>query len=491
VIGCAAVHAEYSASENRPKIGDLICGKYRITAVLGRGGMGVVFEALHRVTEKRFALKWLLPELAESPEGRRRFVREAKAASRLRHPSVVEIYDIEQERGWFFLVMELLLGESLETRLARVGALSISDGCSLLLPCMRAIAQAHAVGIVHRDLKPANLFLCSATDERLEFAKVLDFGISRMTGDLDTSEVALTQSGALMGTPNYMAPEQLRAGAVDHGADIYAFGVILYEAFAGRRPFSGASIGELVLKIMSDQPPPLHEVNPTIDPRVSAIVHRALERRPEDRFATMSEFARALELREGTSAGQSARVSSEPDRALGTTSLRRSLAGRGGALGLTGASAGLVLVCFAIAWRDSVPPGNTRTIAQPLTEVPGTHPPTPTSGLDRAAERMVIPAPAPIAGVGTAPQVSSPGPASSAETDEQKTMPVKSRPMLRKKRRRGASTARTSDEASAAPPTPNPYRAGPARSDNDRPPEPSSSSASPGRTTSDISVDDF
>jgi serine/threonine protein kinase len=467
VVGCAAVGAEYSVGERRPEIGDLICGKYQITGVLGRGGMGVVFEAFHRVTEKRFALKWLLPELAESREGRRRFVREAKAASRLRHPGVVEIYDVEQEQGWFFLVMELLLGESLESRLARVGSLSIADGCRLLLPCMRAIAQAHAAGIIHRDLKPANLFLCSATDESLEFAKVLDFGISRMASDLDSSEVSLTQSGALMGTPNYMAPEQLCAGAIDHGADIYAFGVILYEAFAGRRPFAGVSLGELVLKVMSDTPPPLHQVNPDIDPRVSAIVHRALARKPEDRFESMSQFARSLELWGGTppAFARSARVSSAPESVVDATPRRRSLASHGAALGLTGASAILVLICFAIAWRDSGPRDYARTVVEPE--------PVP----------VVIAAPSPVVGLDLPPEEVRPSGEVSV-VPETKPAPVETpRGRSGERIKRKPAVPRKPDEARAPAAVLNPYRskAVVARQADERAAEPSSSRVSQGQ----------
>jgi tRNA A-37 threonylcarbamoyl transferase component Bud32 len=518
------VGAEYRASDSRPKIGDLICGKYQITRVLGRGGMGVVFEAFHRVTEKRFALKWLLPELAESREGRRRFVREAKAASRLRHPGVVEIYDVEQEQGWFFLVMELLLGESLESRLARVGTLSIADGSRLLLPCMRAIARAHEAGIIHRDLKPANLFLCSPTDESLEFAKVLDFGISRMAGDLDTSEVGLTQSGALMGTPNYMAPEQLRASAIDHRTDVYAFGVILYEAFAGQRPFAGVSLGELVLKIMSERPPPLHEVNPDVDLRVSAIVHRALERRPEDRFRSMSEFARALEFWQASPPSldvPSAGVSSALEPVTRTAQRGKLLASRGAALGLTGASVSLVLVCFVIAWRDFTPSESARTIVQPAMGVSGNQPPGPTTGLPRAEERAVTGAAgAPVGlsvphdGVGPAPrEVAAPAPPgrkNSAANAKSARVEKAQRRMATKRRMRRAPVPTGPDEAPAASTMLNPYRtkAGVAEQAAGQALTPSTSDATHGQqrvgksgkdepgelrnaSASDISVDDF
>jgi eukaryotic-like serine/threonine-protein kinase len=275
-----------------PQLGDLICGKYRVSRLLGRGAMGIVFDAVHRVTDKHFALKWLLPEVASSADGRRRFIREAKAACRLKHPGIVEVYDVEESAGSLFLVMELLLGESLESRLKRVGHLSVGDAIRILLPCMRGLATAHAAGIVHRDLKPANILICEATRDAPESGKVLDFGVSRITSD---PEWSLTQSGMLVGTPSYMAPEQLCAGKVDHRADIYAFGVILYEVLCGRRPFEGDSLGQLVLHIASGKAKPLREQAAHVDPATAAVVQRALRRDPGRRFQSMLELALALE----------------------------------------------------------------------------------------------------------------------------------------------------------------------------------------------------
>lgn len=277
-----------------PRVGDLICSKYTITGVLGHGGMGAVFRAVHSVTGKSFALKWLLPQAAVSTDGRRRLIREARAASRLKHPAIVEIYDVEESQGALFLVMEFLEGETLQELLAREGRLHPALACDLLLPCMRGMARAHAVGIVHRDLKPANVFLCAATDDTPRFAKILDFGISRVTDEAST-EWQVTQSGAIVGTPHYMAAEQLQGRPPDPRSDVYAFGVLLYEAVSGRRPFLGNALPELVFNITLQPLTSLHDLRPDLPPAFVAAVHRALERDLERRFPSMTALVAALE----------------------------------------------------------------------------------------------------------------------------------------------------------------------------------------------------
>src|SRR6187455_662819 len=198
-----------------PQPGDLIAGKYRVEREIGRGGMSVVFGAKHVVTGRRFALKWLLPEISVNPESAERFIRESQVSGRLQHPNVVEVFDIGQDAGTHYMVMEWLAGESLADRLERVGPLSVREACRYLIPCMRGVAAAHAAGIVHRDLKPANIFLCEATKDSPELAKVLDFGISKLSISSGDVNLPVTSTGILLGTPHYMAPEQMQAQPVD------------------------------------------------------------------------------------------------------------------------------------------------------------------------------------------------------------------------------------------------------------------------------------
>ncbi|HKP55366.1 MAG TPA: serine/threonine-protein kinase, partial [Polyangiales bacterium] len=228
-----------------PKAGDVIAGKYQVDHKLGEGAMSVVFQVTHRVTQKRFALKWLLPHVCARPELAQRFLREAQVAGRVEHPHLVEVYDVGSLEGSFYMVLELLRGESLEQRLTRVGRMSPADSLRLLLPCLRGIAAAHEAGIVHRDLKPANIFVCSAASTAAEHAKVLDFGISKLPNLPGDTRSALTRTGLVMGTPRYMPLEQMRGKPIDQRADIYALGVVLYQMLSGRLPYPQNNFGDL------------------------------------------------------------------------------------------------------------------------------------------------------------------------------------------------------------------------------------------------------
>jgi serine/threonine-protein kinase len=276
-----------------PKLGDIVGGKYRIERAIGLGGMGAVFEASHLVTHKHFAIKWLLPDL--DADALKRFVREAQIASRCEHPNVVEVYDLYQEDGAVFMVMELLKGESLATRLEREGQLAAGAACRIMLPCMEGLSAAHAVGIVHRDLKPANIFLCLPRGRDAEQPKVLDFGVSRLTPLPGVVESTTIQSGAIVGTPGYMAPEQLRGGAVDVRADVYSLGVTLYELLSGKRPYDGENLPDLVFNIVTGNAPPIAELVPDLPRGLALVVSRAMSPDPAARFATIEAFMRALE----------------------------------------------------------------------------------------------------------------------------------------------------------------------------------------------------
>ena len=281
-----------------PKPGDIVAGKYRIESKLGSGGMSEVFEATHLRTKGRFAIKWMLPEIAQQPEAAWRFIRESQVNGRVRHPSVVEVFDLGEEGGAQYMVMEYLDGEPLSARVARCTLLPLAEACAILVPCMKGVAAAHAAGIVHRDLKPGNIFLCRAAHDVPERAKVLDFGISKLSPLAGEAASYVTVANAMMGTPYYMSPEQMRgAGAVDHRSDIYAFGVILYQLLSGRLPFDVQPLSALVIAVATGSPPPerLTKLVPGLPPAVDVAVARAMALDPAQRHPDLSALIAELE----------------------------------------------------------------------------------------------------------------------------------------------------------------------------------------------------
>lgn len=276
-----------------PGPGDLVAEKYMVERLIGRGGMGAVFEATHVISGKRVAVKWMLPaqqraELAD------RFLHEARATARIDHPNVVDIYDVGLQDGSVYLVMELLRGESLAERMDRE-RLSPAAAVALLMPALRGVAAAHAQGVIHRDLKPDNIFLCTSPDGESRDCKVLDFGISKVAAT-EQRDMRMTRSGVVMGTPYYMSPEQIRGlNQVDERGDVYAFGVILYEMLADAYPYDADTYNALIVKIATMQPTALSSVRPDLDPALAAVVMRAMERDRERRFQSVAELGRALE----------------------------------------------------------------------------------------------------------------------------------------------------------------------------------------------------
>ncbi|MET0388962.1 MAG: protein kinase [Polyangiales bacterium] len=277
-----------------PKRGDVIAGKYEITGVLGAGGMGAVYQATHRVTGKAFAIKWLLPQLTAESDHVQRFIREAQVAGRVDHPNVVEVYDVGQEVSSFYMVMELLQGESLAQRITNQTKLSAIETCQIMIPVTRGLVAAHEAGVIHRDLKPDNIFL-SQTQDGHEVPKVLDFGISKMSALGSEGSSGLTRHGTLMGTPHYMAPEQVRGHQVDQRTDIYALGVILYQMLTGQLPFPGEGFSDIILKIVTETPPPIASLAPKTPPQLIQIVEWAMARDPAQRPESAQELGRALE----------------------------------------------------------------------------------------------------------------------------------------------------------------------------------------------------
>jgi serine/threonine protein kinase len=282
-------------SSRLPVPGDLIDGRYRVQRALGAGSMGTVYEASHHVTGKRFALKWLFPELTKVHGVVERFIREAQLGAQLEHPNLVEVYDMGQAAESLYIVMELLEGEPLSERLTRVQRLTPRAACELLCPCMEAVALAHRAGVIHRDLKPANIFVCKSNASVPEHARVLDFGVSKLAGgsQLERRHWARTIPGMVLGTPYYMSPEQMRGEDVDARADVYSFGVIMYEVLSGEQPFPGESFADLLAQVLTETPRSLDCVA-ELPEGLGGIVAQAMAREPTDRFASMEALLEAL-----------------------------------------------------------------------------------------------------------------------------------------------------------------------------------------------------
>ena len=267
--------------------GALIAGKYRIDRTLGEGGMGVVVAATNLHLDQRVALKFLLPDLLGEKAVVERFLREARASARLRSEHVCRVYDVGVENSAPFIVMELLEGRDLAAMVSGNGPLPISMAADCVLQATIGLAEAHALGIVHRDLKPANLFV-TARPDGTSLVKILDFGIAKAPSD---TQFQLTRTTAVMGSPGYMSPEQLRSARdADARSDIWALGVTLFELVAGRQPFASESITELTLRVAIDPTPPL----PGVPREFERVVARCLEKDPGRRFANVSQLAAAL-----------------------------------------------------------------------------------------------------------------------------------------------------------------------------------------------------
>ena len=268
-------------------------GPYRVLKVLEQGGMGVVFQAEDPRLGRLCALKVMRPEVACKPSMKERFLREARAAAQIEHDHIIPIYQVDEDRGVPFIAMPFLKGTSLEDWLrqpANRGGVKVAQVLKLGREIARGLAAAHAGGLIHRDIKPANIWLDANAGHRVT---ILDFGLARLTQG--TGDQNLTQSGAILGTPAYMAPEQARGEAVDGRADLFSLGVVLYRLCTGTLPFKGTDPISMLMSAATDEPAPVRSLNPNIPPALADLVKKLLEKSPDRRLASAQEVVKAIE----------------------------------------------------------------------------------------------------------------------------------------------------------------------------------------------------
>jgi serine/threonine-protein kinase len=282
-------------AETPVKTGDVLAGKYQVERILGAGGMGIVVAAWHQELERRVAVKFLLPEIAERSDAAERFRREARAAVKIRSEHVARVLDVGTLDGVApYMVMEYLDGHDLAEELRTRRMLPVNESLEYLLQAAEAVAEAHAAGIVHRDLKPANLFVTERGDGSRS-VKVLDFGISKSVLGGSVNDLSLTRTSSLIGSPLYMSPEQMKsAREVDSRTDIWALGVILYEMLAGRPPYVAESIPQLCSALLHDSPPPLSQFRSDVPAGLEQVILRCLAKDRTGRWPTVADLAQNL-----------------------------------------------------------------------------------------------------------------------------------------------------------------------------------------------------
>lgn len=278
--------------------GDLVADKYRIERLLGEGGMGHVYAAIHEQLGLRVAIKILSPTLSQNEDAVRRFSREARASVRIQSEHVARVLDVGQlDNGAPYMVMEFLSGNDLSHELKERGALPTQEAIQYVLQASEAVAEAHALGVIHRDLKPANLFLTRRPDGS-PLVKVLDFGIAKAIapeqGAFEPSP-SLTATHSFLGSPAYMSPEQVRTPkSVDTRSDIWSLGTILYELLMGELPFRGSNALDLLAAVASDPMPSIRQKRPDVSPELEAVIAKCLEKKSVDRYDNVAAFAQAL-----------------------------------------------------------------------------------------------------------------------------------------------------------------------------------------------------
>jgi serine/threonine protein kinase len=263
-------------------------GGYEILEVIGRGGMGTVLRAMDCKLNRVVAIKVLAPELASNPQSRKRFLREAQAAAAVSHDHVVTIHAVDDEHKVPFLVMECIIGQSLQQKIDKTGALGTKEILRIGMQIASGLEAAHKQGLVHRDIKPANILL----ENGVERVKITDFGLARATDD-----IGITQSGQIAGTPQYMSPEQALGQPVDHRSDLFSLGSVLYTMCTGRPAFRADSAVAVLRRVCDDMPRPIHEVNAELPDWLIAIVNRLMAKNVADRYQSAQEVATHCERR--------------------------------------------------------------------------------------------------------------------------------------------------------------------------------------------------
>ncbi|MEM6990495.1 MAG: protein kinase [Myxococcota bacterium] len=440
--GAGAANADVARPPTLPQIGDVVAGRYEVLRSLGAGAMGHVFLASHTSLKKEVALKVLAPRASDEPEQAERFLREAQAASGLRHPRIVEITDFgSTEGGLPFFAMEYLAGEDLATSLDRSPRLAWPRVRALMLEILDGLACAHDHGVVHRDLKPENIFLASDTDHGQNTSvKLVDFGIAKLLTEPDAGR--LTSDGRILGTPQYMSPEQAVGKRVDARSDIYAAGILMFEMLTGSLPFFEGSTMAILSQQITQPPPSLRDAAPDLVldelPALELVVARALEKNPDQRYATAADMAEAI-------------------RGVGRHAAAPSTGARWPLL----VGAAVVLALVAIAWlrqdttAPAAPPSATeRTAAEQTTAERTTVERTTVerTTVEPPSQAAVAPAANPSATI----PADNPGPVDVATADQDEVTPVHDDPT-------GATTGDGATAATGreAPPAKKPKNHGP------------------------------
>jgi serine/threonine-protein kinase len=280
---------------SEPAVGRIVAGKYRLERMIARGGMGSVWGAHHLQLDMPVAVKFMDPALAAAADARARFEREAKAAAQLRTPHVVQIHDHGLDKTQPYIVMELLQGEDLGARLRRTPRLGMRETVTIFVQAAKALRLAHEAGIIHRDLKPGNIFLARSDDD--EVVKLLDFGVAKAVTNLLEET---TRTGELLGSPGYMSPEQARGyKQIDARSDLWSMGVILFRMLTGVKPFTGQSLGDVIVKICVEPIPTPRQFAPDLPPSIDRFFLKALARDPARRFQSAREMAAELSVAAG------------------------------------------------------------------------------------------------------------------------------------------------------------------------------------------------
>jgi serine/threonine protein kinase len=283
--------------EGLPQVGETLAGKYTIKRLIACGGMGAVYEVHHEILDQAVALKVLLPEAKEHSGATARFINEARASARIRNEHVAQVMDVGKlDNGSVYIVLELLRGSDLARLLEQRGRLPVEEAVDYTLQALEGLAEAHALGIVHRDLKPANLFLAQR-EKGAPLIKVLDFGISKVIGGPERKQHGdpVTDSRALLGSPSYMSPEQVRSSKhIDARSDIWSVGVILYRLIAYQPPFEGDNLGTVLAAILESTPTPLRQHRPEVPEGLERVILRCLDRNRDTRYQSVDELAEAL-----------------------------------------------------------------------------------------------------------------------------------------------------------------------------------------------------